>query len=276
MQGCFPSAALNVARSRENTSRARQVPTHSAGFDARPACSHEDGDQRHFCGTCAFSDACLAEGYDKTQLGALQCLVKHEGPFSQGSYLFREGDPFVSIAAVRSGTVKTSVVDLHGREQVHGFFFPGEVIGLSAIHGDRYPCDAVALDMVSTCQFSFPQLATLASRVPRLQQRLFHLISQDIGKASLLAGDFTAIERLAGFLVSVSRRQSTNGGAVGRFPLIMTRSDIGSYLRLAPETVSRELRRLSDGGIITLERKAITIVDQPHLMTLARCILRDS
>ncbi|MCB1553301.1 MAG: cyclic nucleotide-binding domain-containing protein [Xanthomonadales bacterium] len=119
----------------------------------------DDGDEFSFCTTCAFSSACLAEGYDKSQLRDLHCLVEHEGPFTAGAHLFREGDLFTSIAAVRAGTVKTYVVDERGREQVHGFFLPGEVIGLSAIHGERYPCNAQALDTVTVCRFSFPLLA---------------------------------------------------------------------------------------------------------------------
>ena len=157
----------------------------------------DDGDELHFCSTCAFSAACLAEGYDKRLLRDLHVLVEHVGPFREGDHLFREGDPFNAIAAVRAGTVKTYVTDDTGREQVLGFFLPGEVIGLNAIASARYPCNAVALDTVMLCRFSFPMMATLASRMPGLQRHLFNLLSQDIGKASLLAGSFTADERLA-------------------------------------------------------------------------------
>src|SRR5690606_17779807 len=124
----------------------------------------DDGDELHFCSTCAFSAACLANGYDKAALLDLHCLVEHAGPFHEGDHLFREGEPFNAIAAVRAGTVKTYVVDSDGREQVQGFFLPGEVIGLNAIHSSRYPCNAVALDTVSLCRFSFPQIALLATR----------------------------------------------------------------------------------------------------------------
>ena len=152
----------------------------------------DDGDELHFCSTCAFSAACIEHGYDKSQLRELHVLVEHIGPFREGEHIFREGDPFNAIAAVRGGTVKTYVTDTEGREQVHGFFLPGEVIGLNAISQARYPCNAVALDSVVLCRFSFPNIAALATRMPELQQQLFRLLSLDIGKASLLAGNFTA------------------------------------------------------------------------------------
>ena len=133
---------------------------------SRPSapCLPDDGDSLHFCTSCAFSLVCRAKGYEKPALEQLHCLVQHEGPFHENTHLFREGEPFNAIAAVRAGTVKTYVNDSEGREQVLGFFLPGEIIGLNAIHLDRYPCNALALDTVVLCKFSFPQMALLATR----------------------------------------------------------------------------------------------------------------
>ena len=117
--------------------------------------------------------------------------------------MFREGDPFDAIAAVRAGTVKTYVDRQRGPRAGAGVFPAGR--GDRAQRDStktRYPCNAVALDSVMLCRFSFPKIAALATRVPGLQQHLFRLLSQDIGKAALLAGDFTADERMAAFLVS--------------------------------------------------------------------------
>ena len=133
----------------------------------------DDGDELRFCSTCAFSAACIEQGYDKSRLGELHVLVAHTGPYAEGQHIFREGDSFDAIAAVRAGTVKTYVTDSEGREQVQGFFLPGEVIGLNAISSERYPCNAVALDPVMLCRFSFPDIAALATRMPGLQQQLF-------------------------------------------------------------------------------------------------------
>ena len=235
----------------------------------------DDGDALTFCSTCAFSSACLSEGLDKSQLRDLHVLVEHIGPFAPGDHLFREGDPFTAIAAVRAGTVKTYIIDAHGREQVQGFFLPGEVIGLNAIHTERYPANAVALDTVALCRFSFPRMALLATRLPGLQQHLFRLLSQDIGKAALLAGDFSADERMAAFLVALSRRYAERGFSGRSFNLTMARTDIANYLRLAPETVSRVLRRFRNEGLLRIERREVELVGRERLEQLAGDVLRD-
>lgn len=234
----------------------------------------DDGDEQNFCSSCAFSAVCLASGYDKSRLREMHVLVEHTGPFDEGQHVFREGDEFNSIAAVRSGTIKTYVTDLEGREQVLGFYLPGEVIGLSAISRSRYPCNAVALEKVELCRFSFPKMATLATKVPGLQQELFRLLSEDIGKAGLLAGDFDADERLAAFLIALSRRYASRGFSAMRLHLPMSRTDIANYLRLAPETVSRILRRFRDEGLVRVERREIDLLDRERLEGLSRNVLR--
>ena len=234
----------------------------------------DDGDALHFCSTCAFSDACLSQGYDKSALVDLHVLVEHVGPLREGEHIFREGDEFNAIAAVRAGTVKTYVLDASGHEQVLGFHLPGEIIGLNAISQSRYPCNAVALDTVMLCRFSFPKMALLATRMPGLQAQLFRLLSEDIGKASLLAGDFSADERMAAFLVALSRRFARRGFSATRLHLTMTRTDIANYLRLAPETVSRVLKRMQDDGVLSVDRREVELLRRDALEELAAPILR--
>ena len=244
-------------------------------FRQSPSPIADDGDALRFCSTCAISESCLSQGMDKAALGDLHVLVDHVGPFHEGEHIFREGDPFTAIAAVRAGTVKTYVVDPDGQEQVLGFFLPGEVIGLSAISQETYPCNAVALDTTVLCKFSFPKMAMLATRLPGLQAKLFRLLSQDIGKAALLAGDYSADQRMAAFLMSLSKRYAERGFSATRFHLTMSRTDIANYLRLAPETVSRVLRRFQDEGLVVVERRELEIRDEPKLHALARSVLRD-
>lgn len=232
-----------------------------------------DGDELNFCSTCAFGEVCLPGGFDKPALQDLHCLVEHVGPLRAGDSIFRSGEPFESIFAVRAGTVKTSLVDEEGREQVLGFHLPGEMVGLNAIHPARYPCDAIALDTVYLCRFSFPALATLAMRLPGIQQQLFRLLSADIGKAALLAGDYTANERMAAFLVLLADRYAARGFSATRFRLSMSRGDIANHLRLAAETVSRVLRRFQDQGLIRVEEREMELLDSRQLRTLARCVL---
>lgn len=235
----------------------------------------DDGDEYQFCSTCAFSSACLDSGYDKSRLRELHVLVEHVGPFREGEHIFREGDEFNAIAAIRAGTVKTYVTDLEGREQVQGFFLPGEVIGLNAISQSRYPCNAVALDNVLLCWFSFPRMASLATTMPGLQQQLFRLLSEDIGKATRLAGDFSADERLAAFLTLLSRRYGARGLSPRRFRLTMARTDIANYLRLAAETVSRILKRFQSDGLIRVDRREIELLEPERVADLARNVLRN-
>ena len=234
----------------------------------------DDGDAFTFCSTCAFSQACLSEGMDKRALNDLHVLVEHVGPLHAGDHLFREGDAFEAIAAVRAGTVKTYVVDREGREHVLGFHLPGEVIGLDAIDGEHYPCNAIALDTVMLCRFSFPKIAVLASRLPGLQQHLFRLLSRDIGRAALLAGDWSADQRMAAFLVQFSRRLAARGFSARRFQLTMARTDIANYLRLAPETVSRVLRRFQTEGLLKVDRREVELVGKDTLEALAAPVLR--
>jgi len=239
-----------------------------------PVSMADDGDAMAFCSTCAFSQACLSEGMDKRALMDLHVLVEHVGPLRQGEHVFREGDPFEAIAAVRAGTVKTYLVDRDGREQVLGFHLPGEVIGLNAIDGETYPCNAVALDTVMLCRFSFPKISMLAARLPGLQQHLFRLMSRDIGRAALLAGDYSATQRMAAFLVGFSRRLAARGFSADRFQLTMARTDIANYLRLAPETVSRVLKRLQDDHLLAIDRREVKLLQRQALEVLAAPILR--
>lgn len=233
----------------------------------------DDGDQRHFCRTCAFSAVCLREGYDKPALHELHCLIEHVGPWPAGHRVFSPGEPFNAIYAVRAGAIKTSVIDDQGREQVQGFYLPGELVGFEAIWPGRYPCLATALDTTTLCRFSFPAMATLALKLPGIQQELMRRMSQHLGQAAILAGDHSADERLAAFLVGLGSRYAAMGMSAREFRLPMTRTDIANYLRLAPETVSRILRRFAEQGLVETDRRDIRLVDAGQLQHLARHML---
>ena len=251
------------------------VPSHPPVFpQSNASIAADDGDEFHFCSTCAFSSACMAQGMGKRELHDLHMLVEHVGPFHAGEHVFRRGEPFDAIAAVRAGSVKTTVIDRDGHERVLGFHLPGEVIGLAGIDGDRYPCDAIALDTATLCRFSFPRMAQLASRVPLLQQHLFRLLSRDIGAAQRLAGDWPADVRLSAFLLTLSQRLAARGFSPRRFQLTMARTDIGNYLRLAPETVSRVLKRFQDDRLLAVDRREVELLDVARLEALAAPILR--
>ena len=233
----------------------------------------DDGDEVRFCSTCAFSQASMRAGYDKPALRDLHVLVEHVGPYRAGEHVFRAQDPFRAIFAVRGGTVKTVSVDADGNEQVLGFYIPGEVVGLNAIYPERYPCDAVALENSYFCRFSFPAISALATRMPGLQQQLFRLISKELGMATRLAGDHTADERVAAFLLDLAERYAAQGFPARRLHLAMSRNDIAAHLRLAPETVSRILGRFREAGMVDLDGREVTLREADHLHALARNVL---
>lgn len=238
-----------------------------------PVPAAADDDAVNFCSTCVFGTVCAAHDVDKLALSELHFLVEHIGPFRAGSHIFRTGEPFKAIYAVRSGVVKTVYSGSAGREYIAGFHLPGEVIGLAAIHEQRFPCDAIAVDTAYLCRFEFRTLATLTTRLPQVQAELFRLLSKDIGSATVLAGDHTAGERLAAFLLGSSRRLAGRGFSARAFRLPMVRRDIANHLNLAPETVSRVLRRLHEQGCIRVVDRQVELLRPDELTRLAGALL---
>lgn len=244
-------------------------------FDSIPSLPAEDPDlgSSRCCADCSLAGACDASRLDLASQRELQGIMQALGPFPPGAYLFREGDPFQVMTAVHSGTVKTFVVDASGREHVLGFFQAGEVIGLNAIHAARYPCNAMALDTVTLCSAPFPAVAALASRAGELQAQLFRLLSQRIRKAALMAGDYSADERMAAFLLGLWQHRAATGCSTPCLELAMSRTDIANYLRLAAETVSRVMQRFQQDGLLRVNRRRIELLDIARLETLAGALL---
>ncbi len=236
----------------------------------------DDGDTVRFCSTCAFSGVCHEAGYDKSALRDLHVLVEHVGPFRAGEHVFRARDPFKAIYAVRAGMVKTVSFGTDGQEQVQGFYVAGEIIGLNGIYPDHYPCNAIVLETAHFCRFSFPAISALAGRMPGLQQQLFRLLSKELGMTATLAGDHPAEVRLAAFLIDLSARFAAGGFSGSTLHLGMSRTDIGNYLRLASETVSRLFTRMRDQGLIRIEGRQLEILDAHGLRALAGQVGQES
>lgn len=227
---------------------------------------------RKMCSSCSLAELCLPVGLDRGAIEQLDELVDRDGPLHAGEYLYREGDPFENLFAVRSGYLKTYTIDESGREQVLGFYLPGEMLGLEAIYPEKHQCNAVALDTASVCKLPYSQLSTLAGSIPGLQKQMFRLLSKDLQTSHALAGDFTAEERLAAFLLSMSSRLKLRGYSASHFILAMPRRDIANYLRLATETVSRVFKRFQTEGIIAVDRRDIRLLDIAKLDDIARCV----
>ncbi len=226
------------------------------------------------CGVCDVGGICMDDKH-REQLRNFDAYVEHTGSYPEGTYLFREGDPLTSLAVVRTGTVKLFVVDPSGAEQVLGFAQAGEAIGLDAIHRERHGCNAVTLDTVSLCQLPYAMLNRLTAAVPTLHRNLLNLLSKHIDHTNMLIGRYQAEQRLAAFLVLLSRHAERRGLSATRLRLGMPRTDIANYLRLTPETISRLLRRFQDQHLVEIDRREIRLLDRAALGELAHCILRD-
>ena len=220
---------------------------------------------RKACSACSLRELCLPRGLAEADLNRLDDLVERSGIHHEGDHLFRIGEGFKSIYAVRSGCYKSYTVDSEGREHVLGFHLPGELLGLDAIYPGRHLCNSMALDTATVCVVPYEQLSTLCGEISGLRMQIMRLMSKDIADAATLAGDFTAEERLAVFLLGLADRFKQRGYSASEYNLAMSRRDIANYLRLAPETVSRVFARFEKLGLISVDRRTVQLLDKPGL-----------
>lgn len=223
---------------------------------------------------CDVGELCLARGHEE-QVRGLDLHVEHTDPHPPGTFLFREGDPMTTLLVVRTGTVKLFVTDCSGEEQVLGFALAGDVIGLDAIHAERYGCNARVLDTTSLCRLPLTTVVRLAEAVPVLQRGLMNLMSRHLDKTRLLIGRYEAEQRLAAFLMLLSRHAQRHGLSARRLHLGMPRIDIANYLRLTPETISRVLFRFRQRRLIAVSKREIELLDVAGLNALGSAVLRD-
>lgn len=220
------------------------------------------------CSTCSLRELCLPVGLDEQEVEILGGLVNHKSKIQRGEYLHRTGSSFQSLYAVRRGFFKTYILEKDGRQQVTGFHMTGELIGLDAISTELHTCDAIALEDSEVCEIPFAKLEEMGRNIPSLMHHFHKIMSREIVKdhgVMMLLGSMKAEERLATFLLNLSRRFFQRGYSVSDFILRMTREEIGSYLGLKLETVSRAFSKLQEEGIITVRNKHIHISDIKRL-----------
>jgi CRP/FNR family transcriptional regulator len=216
--------------------------------------------------TWAFQD----EGYGPDTIAALQAIVEPRTHLRARDFLFRQGDPFTSVYAVCSGCFRSSTGGGSERRQVLRFYFPGEILGLTAIYPGTQPCDVMALQMSSVCRVPFAALNDIATRFPVVQRHLWRMLSRELGQANQRAGRFAADKRVAAFLLDLSERLAHYGAPLSVFRLPMSRAEIGSYLSITPETVSRVMHGLQRKGLIRTEARRVILRDKAALAHLAR------
>ena len=224
------------------------------------------------CKNCTLSQLCLPMGLSADDVDRLDSIVKRTRPLHRGDHLFRGGERFRSLFVVKTGSVKTYAPSEEGGEQVLGFHLPGEIIGLDAIDKDCHACSAKVLETSAICEIPFQRFEELASTIPSLQHQMFRLLSKEIGHDAemlMLLGKKNAEERLAAFLVSMSKRLSKRGLSPTDFYLSMSRHEIGNYLGLAVETVSRLFTRFQDERLLKVDRKHVEVIDLESLEAMA-------
>lgn len=229
------------------------------------------------CSSCNLRELCLPVGMSKPQLEQFDSLVATRKSVKRGEALFRAGDAFQSLYAVRTGFFKTCVASEDGREQVTGFQMAGELLGLDGISTDRHACDAVALEDSQVCLIPYNRLEDLSREFTDLQHQLHKIMSREIVRdqgVMLLLGSMRAEERLAVFLLNLTQRLHARGFSASALVLRMTREEIGSYLGLKLETVSRTFSKFQEEGLLEVKQRDIRILDNEGLRKLvntARC-----
>ena len=224
------------------------------------------------CQQCGLNALCLPQSLTESEMDEVDKAVKRGKPLQRGQDLFETGTAFSSLYAVRSGAIKAYHIDENGDEQVIGFFLPGEILGLDAIDTQVHVSSAKALETSAVCEIPFPQIEELSHVIHNLQAHMYRLLSREIRldqELQMLLGKKTAEERIGAFLLNLSMRYEQRRLSSTRFRLPMARTDIGNYLGLAVETVSRVFTRFQKNGILKVEGKEVEIVDHHQLCEIA-------
>lgn len=224
------------------------------------------------CTDCTLNPVCLPLAVRTDEVEELDSIIKRSRPLRKGEHIFGPGDAFTSVYAVRSGAFKTYTLTEEGEEQVTGFYLPGEILGMDGLSTNIHSNAAKALESAAICEIPFDKLESLSTRIPSLQRHFFQLMSREIQsdqQLMLLLTKKPADERVASFILNLSARYSRRGLSPNSFRLPMSRNDIGNYLGLAVETVSRIFTRLQHGGVLTVNGKDIDVVRRQVLCDMA-------
>lgn len=231
---------------------------------------------RNDCSKCSIQLLCLPASISAEDFSRLNAVVQKRRPLKRGDILFAAGQLLTNVYVAREGAFKTVVFNADGTSQVTGFHLPGEILGLDALGTSIHTCDAIALTLADICEIPISDLERVAAQVPGMQHQLLKIIGQTINrdhKHIELLSKKNAQERLAMFLHQLAERYRSLGRSETRFMIPMSREDIGSYLGLAIETVSRTLSKMQDEGIIAINGRDVQILNKAKLHDLAHELL---
>ncbi len=224
------------------------------------------------CTNCSISQLCLPYSLNGEEMDRLDEIIERKKPLHKGDYLFESGNKLHSIFAVRSGSFKSYTLSEQGEEQITGFHLAGDLVGFDAINEMSHQSYSQALETSMVCEIPFTTLDELSGKLPKLRQQIMRLMSNETNYDQamlLLLNKKTAEERLASFIYNLSQRFGERGFSRKEFRLTMTRGEIGNYLGLTVETISRLLSRFQKAEIIKVEGKFITILDDEKLAQTA-------
>ena len=230
------------------------------------------------CERCSLHGICLPLGLDEHGLELLERVVKHGRPMPRGAYLFEDGDPFVCLYAVRTGSLKTFMRRGADAEEIVGFHFPGELIGMDGIQTGSHSLAAVALETTSVCKLPYERLSELCKSVPELHRQLTLLFAAEISGAHLTLlslRQHEAAGRLATFLISLSERAERRGLAAKEFVISMPFRDVANYLGVSAATLSRLLARFRQEGVLSVSKHICRIHDIRRLTAVAGDVVED-
>lgn len=247
----------------------------SPSYCSEPSLSNSPLSNAHVahnsCSACGLHQLCLPMGLEESDMQRLDKIIGRR-KVARDSHLYRIGDRFSALYAVRVGHFKTYRANLNGDRQVIGFQMNGELLGMDAIGTDQHQCDAIALEDSEICEIPFARLEELFVEIPTLLRHYHRIMSQEITREQsviVLLGNMRAEQRIAAFLVNLSSRYFARGYSANRFLLRMTREDIGNYLGLTIESVSRLITKLRKDGLLKVNNRELEVVDLPALKRLA-------
>jgi len=220
------------------------------------------------CSNCNLRELCMPVGLSEQDMSRIDEVVAIRRKIQRGENLFRNGDKFNSLFAIRTGFFKTCISSEDGRDQVTGFQMAGEIIGLDGIVSDHHTCDAIALEDAEVCVMPFDRIEELSREIKGLQHHVHKIMSREIVRehgVMLLLGSMRAEERLAAFLLNLVQRLHARGFSKSELILRMTREEIGSFLGLKLETVSRTFSKFVDDGIVEVKQRYVHILNTEAL-----------
>jgi CRP/FNR family transcriptional regulator len=224
------------------------------------------------CASCSLHQLCLPMGLDEADMLRLDQIIGRRRRIKRDQSLYRMGDAFDMLYAIRLGHFKTYQVNSNGTQQITGFQMAGELLGMDAIGTGRHQCEAVALEDSEVCEIPFSQLEELFQHMPVLLRQFHRIMSKEISREQgvmLTLNSMSAQQKLAAFLVNLSTRYATRGYSASRFQLRMTREEIGNYLGLAVESVSRLLSNLKKTGVVDVNHRDLELINLPALRSIA-------